>query len=121
MAFPMKIRVKHVIRDKKQVLDYGSWSRGHIDRSSWPLRKQKLKFSSDWEWRVVVMKSSVGELRVLLRLNPCTEQFYAVLGHVRGDQLAVLCSHELHTSHANWHCHVATGPVSDVMIGVNRD
>lgn len=58
---------------------------------------------------------------MLLRLNPSLEQFYAVLGEVRGDGIAVLCSHELHTSHGNWHCHASVVSVDDVLLGVWRD
>jgi hypothetical protein len=38
-----------------------------------------------------------------------------------GRQLKVLCHHELHTSHWNWHCHFHGGRIDDVMPGVLRD
>ncbi len=113
--------LKDIIRQEKTVKDYGRWHIGEIDRSAWPLKKKKLKFSSDWRWRVIVLQSGPREFRVLLRLNPLLEQFYAILGEMRGSTIVVLCSHDLHTSHANWHCHVATGNIDKVRPGVWRD
>lgn len=115
------MKLADVIRLQKQVVSYGNWSSGNIDRGVWPLRSKKLKFSPDWQWRVVSLRAGDRDLRVLLQLNPLLEQFYAMLGEIRGDQLAVLCSHDLHTSHANWHCHVATGDIEKVRPGVTRD
>ena len=85
------------------------------------MRKKKLRQSVDWSWRVVSVTAAGRDLRVLLKLNVQIEQFYAVLGEVRGDGIAVLCSHDLHTSHGNWHCHAATIEVQDVFAGVWRD
>lgn len=115
------MKVKDVIRLEKTVVNYGQWSIGEIDRALWPLRRKKLKFSPDWKWRVVSLRCGECELRVLLQLNPLLEKFHAMLGQVREDQLAVLCSHDLHTSHSNWHCHVATGEIDRVLPGVTRD
>lgn len=115
------MKLKDVIRLPKTVLSYGQWSNGEIDRASWPLRRRKLKYSSEWQWRVVSLKADYLELRVLLQLNPLLEKFHAMLGEVRGDQLAVLCSHDLHTSHSNWHCHAAMGEIDKVHPGVTRD
>lgn len=108
------MKLKDVIRLEKTVVNYGRWLNGEIDRASWPLRRKKLKFSPDWQWRVVFLRAGEREFRVLLQLNPLLEKFHAMLGEVRGDQLAVLCSHDLHTSHSNWHCHVATGDIDKV-------
>lgn len=115
------MNLKDVIRLDKTVKDYGRWSNGHIDRASWPLKRKKLKFSNDWHWRVIFLETDEREFRVLLRLNPILEQFYAYLGEIREDTIAILCSHDLHTSHANWHCHVGLGNISDVLPGVWRD
>lgn len=115
------MKLKEVIRLEKTVVDYGQWAEGEIDRAAWPLKKKKLKFSPDWHWRVIVLQTEDRRLRVLLRLNLLLEQFYAILGEVRGDTIVVLCSHDLHTSHANWHCHSATGDVDKVFPGVWRD
>ena len=86
------------------------------------MRKKKLKQSNDWSRRVI--RLTVGDdrhLRVLLKLNPGIEQFYAILGEVSGDGIAVLCSHDLHTSHGNWHCHATLREVEDVFVGAWRD
>lgn len=115
------MKLKDVIRLEKKIVSYGRWSNGDIDRASWPLRRKKLKFSPDWQWRVVSLHAGEREFRVLLQLNPLLEKFHAMLGEVRGDQLAVLCSHDLHTSHSNWHCHVATGDIDRVLPGMTRD
>ena len=87
------MKLKDVIRLEKTVVNYGRWLNGEIDRASWPLRRKKLKFSPDWQWRVVFLRAGEREFRVLLQLNPLLEKFHAMLGEVRGDQLAVLCSH----------------------------
>jgi hypothetical protein len=115
------MKLKEIIRHEKTVSNYGRWSIGEIDRASWPLRRKKLKFSPDWHWRIVTVNCNGRDLRILLHLNTLLEKFHAMLGEVRGDQLAVLCSHDLHTSHANWHCHLATGEIDRVMLGVTRD
>lgn len=115
------MKLKDVIRLEKTVVSYGRWGKGEIDRSSWPLRRKKLKFSSDWQWRVVSLRSAQKELRVLLHLNLQLEEFRATLGEIREETIAVLCCHELHTSHGNWHCHVATGDIEKVRSGVTRD
>lgn len=115
------VKLKEVIRLEKVVSDYGQWKEGEIDRAAWPLRKKKLKFSLDWHWRVVMLEADGRRLRVLLRLNLLLEQFYAILGEVRGDSIVVLCSHDLHTTHSNWHCHTAIGDIDKVISGVWRD
>ncbi|NKX40281.1 hypothetical protein HGG71_02230 [Rhodobacteraceae bacterium R_SAG2] len=115
------MKLKDVIRLEKTVINYGHWGNGEIDRSAWPLRRKKLKYSPDWQWRVVSLRYEEREFRVLLLLNPPLEKFYAMLGEIREETLAVLCSHDLHTSHGNWHCHVATGDIDKVLSGVTRD
>jgi len=115
------MKLKDVIRLEKTVREYGKWSSGEIDRVAWPLKKKKLKFSPDWQWRVIVLDTDVGEFRVLLRLNVLLEQFYAVLAALSRDTVVVICSHDLHTSHSNWHCHVATTDIEKVLPGVWRD
>jgi hypothetical protein len=115
------MKLADIIRSPKHVTSYGSWSNGDIERALWPLRRKKRKLSPDWQWRVVSLRAGERELRVLLQMNLQLEKFYAMLGDIRGDQLAVICSHDLHTSHSNWHCHVATGDIENVLPGVSRD
>ena len=116
------MKLSALIREPKSVHDYGAWKTGDIDRASWPMKKKKLKQSGDWEWRVITLQTIFGtQLRVLLRLNRSIERFYAVLGYCESDTIRVLCSHDLHTTHGNWHCHATTGFVGDVFPGVWRD
>lgn len=115
------MKLADVIKAEKRVDDFGVWKKGDIERSSWPMKKKKLKQSPDWFWRVVSLSLGERQLRVLLRLNPDIEQFYSILGEVRTDSIAVLCSHELHTSHGNWHCHATMRRVDDVFAGAWRD
>lgn len=116
------MKLADLIRTQKEVDDYGAWSNGDIARASWPMRKKKLKQSKDWQWRVVSLRTPCSRsLRVLLKLNSGIERFYAVLGEVHDDGISVLCSHELHTSHGNWHCHATTKEIEDVFVGVWRD
>ena len=79
------MKLKDVIRLEKTVVNYGRWLNGEIDRASWPLRRKKLKFSPDWQWRVVFLRAGEREFRVLLQLNPLLEKFHAMLGEFRGD------------------------------------
>ncbi|MGB6228689.1 MAG: hypothetical protein WBF53_01010 [Litorimonas sp.] len=58
---------------------------------------------------------------MLLKLNASIEKFYAILGVLRGDGIAVICSHRLHTSHGNWNCHAATTEIEDIFVGAWRD
>ena len=116
------MKLTDLIRLEKQVHDYGHWASGDIDRAAWPMRKKKLRQSSDWYWRVIRLTAGDDRhLRILLKLNPGIEQFYAILGEVSGDGIAVLCSHDLHTSHGDWHCHATLGKVEDVFVGAWRD
>lgn len=116
------MKLADLIRASKSVKDYGQWCSGDIDRASWPMRRKKLKQSRDWSWRVVYLNAGEGrDLRVLLKLNTGIERFHAVLGEVHEGGMAILCSHELHTSHGNWHCHATMREVENVLIGVWRD
>lgn len=115
------MKLTHLVRVPKTVESHGQWLSGDIDRSSWPMKKKKLKQSADWSWRVIVLKCEDRHFRVLLRLNQSIEQFYAILGEVRDSSIAVLCSHDLHTSHGNWHCHATTKELEEVFAGVWRD
>ena len=115
------MKLADAIRSPKIVDSHGNWCTGDIDRSSWPMRKKKLKQSSDWSWRVVSISANDRKFRVLLKLNPSIEQFYAILGEVTNDAIAVICSHDLHTSHGNWHCHATTVEIEEVFAGAWRD
>jgi len=116
------MKLTDLIRADKTVNDYGYWASGDIDRAQWPMRKKKLKQSRDWQWRVVSLNAGPDHgLRVLLKLNPGIEQYYAILGEVHDHGMSVLCSHELHTSHGNWHCHATIREIEDVFVGAWRD
>lgn len=116
------MKLADLIREKKHVDDFGHWSSGDIDRAAWPMRKKKLRQSRDWQWRVIRMHTAANrQLRVLLKLNAGIEQFYAVLGEVHRDGVSVLCSHDLHTSHGDWHCHLTVKGIDDVFVGAWRD
>ena len=115
------MRLQEMIRASKTVVDHGKWRHGNIPRADFPLKKKPVPLNPEWQWRVVQLKSEVGKMRVLLRLHQGKAQFYAVLADEREEGLALVCSHEIHTSHGDWHCHLPKGKASDVACGYWRD
>ena len=92
-----------------------------MPKAIFPLRKRKLQQSSEWFWRVVEFNALDEKFIVLIRLNEQIQEYYAYLGHMREDGMAVICSHDLHVSHKNWHCHFIRGDVTRVDTGYLRD
>lgn len=115
------MEIRDIIEADKHVTDYGEWGIGEIPKHQFPLRKKKLKLSSDWAWRIIKFDALDNEFIVLLRLNTNIQQYYSTLGHLREDGMAVICSHELHVTHKNWHCHFVDGDVTRTETGYLRD
>lgn len=113
--------LREVIEADKIVTSYGGWQRGTIPRASFPLRKKKMQQSKEWAWRIIEFEALAQKFIVLIRLNEQIQEYYAYLSHMREDGMAVICSHDLHVSHKNWHCHFIQGDVTRLDIGYLRD
>ncbi|MBE1289559.1 MAG: hypothetical protein GJ679_06080 [Rhodobacteraceae bacterium] len=113
--------LREIIEADKKVTSYGTWERGTIPRASFPLRKKKMQQSQEWYWRIIEFKALDNDFIILIRVNERIQEYYAYLGHKRDDGMAVLCSHDLHVSHKNWHCHFIKGDVTRVETGYLRD
>lgn len=112
-----------IIRARKENVEIHEWKDGKVPRAKFPLSKARsgLQMGSEWRWRLVTFTALGHDFRLLLRLNRNKEYFAAVLGlEVDGDT-AVICHHELHTSHKGWHCHYVKGDVRATLPGVLRD
>lgn len=111
-----------IIRAPKASVRIGPWRTGKVPASAFPLAKQKrLPQSSAWQWRVVEFHAEGYDCRILVRLNLEAGYYSSILGIKDGELLQVLCHHEMHLSHRNWHCHFIPGNVDDTMPGVLRD
>lgn len=115
------MQLRDIIEAPKVVSDYGAWCRGEVPRALFPLRKKKLKLSKDWEWRIIRFRALDEQFLILIRLNLMIQEYYAHLAHERKEGIAVICSHDLHVSHKNWHCHFVRGDTLKTDIGYLRD
>lgn len=115
------MQLRDIIHATKTVHDYGEWKIGTIPKAAFPLRKKKIQQSNEWQWRRVELTALDERFIVLIRLNCEIQEYYAYLGHVRAEGLAVICSHDLHVSHKNWHCHLVKGNVLRTDVGYLRD
>lgn len=113
--------LREIIEAEKVVSSYGVWKVGTIPRASFPLRKKKMQQSHGWHWRVVEFDALGQRFIVLIRVNEQIQEYYAYLSHMREDGMAVICSHDLHVSHKNWHCHFIQGDVTRIETGYLRD
>lgn len=115
------MKLREIIEADKTVKSYGEWKTGTIPKAVFPLRKKKMQQSNDWNWRIVEFEAIGQNFIVLIRLNTEIQEYYAYLSHMRDDGMAVICSHDLHVSHKNWHCHFINGDVTRVDTGYLRD
>lgn len=111
-----------IIRAPKSEIDIGPWKSGKIPSSAFPLTKQKrLHLNSAWQWRVVTFDALGKSFRLLIRLNNEINYYSSILAIDSTDQIQIICHHEIHISHRNWHCHFVPGDVTDTLPGVLRD
>ena len=113
--------VADIIRAPKDDIKIGGWKSGKIPASAFPLNKRKFPHSSDWIWRVIEFTVNECKCRVLIRLNVDKSYYSSILAIEDQEQIQIICHHELHLSHLNWHCHFVTGNISETMPGVLRD
>lgn len=115
------LSLRAIIEADKIVESYGEWRYGTIPKAAFPLRKKRMQQSNDWAWRIVKFTALSEEFIVMIRLNTQISEYYAYLAHMREDGMAVVCSHDLHTSHKNWHCHFVKGDINQTDAGYLRD
>lgn len=117
------VKLGEIIRAQKTDVKVTEWDKGKIPKRLFPLSRARngIQMGPDWSWRVVTFTALNQNFRILMRLNESTEYFASILAlDVNGDS-AVLCHHELHTSHRNWHCHYVPGDTRQTFPGVWRD
>lgn len=121
MVSPTAISLSEVIRAPKQDVTYGGWAEGPVARAQFPLVRSKLSMGRGWKWRIVRFSALRQDFYVLIALNLEKEYYRATLGMKDGNTLKIICCHELHTDHWNWHCHLIRGNVHETFPGVLRD
>ncbi|MEO9781726.1 MAG: hypothetical protein ABJH07_27180 [Sedimentitalea sp.] len=115
------ITVSDIIRGPKQDVKCGEWAEGTVPHAQFPLGRGKRSLGRGWKWRSVKFSCLGQDFFVLVALNVEKEYYRATLGMKDGKSLKVVCCHELHTDHLNWHCHVVRGNVHETFPGVSRD
>ena len=117
------MNLAEVIRSKKDAVDLGKWTAGHIPRSAFPLSKVRdkaYKFGPAYSWRLVRFGCDGLKCRVLLILNVEKEIFRARLGIEDSGDIIVLCDHEFHGAEPGWHCHFTAKHVEELDSGAVR-
>lgn len=121
MPSPTPITLSDIIRAPKQDVSCGPWTEGPVPRAQFPLVRSKLSMGRGWKWRVAKFSALGHEFYALIALNAEKEYYRATLGMKAGNTLKVICCHELHSDHWNWHCHLIHGNVHETFPGVLRD
>lgn len=121
MPEPNPLLVSEIIRAEKFDVKVEAWQTGSISRAKFPLTRNKLSLGRGWKWRIVTFSALGEKFIVLVALSEEKESYRATLAMKFGKTLKVICFHELHTDHWNWHCHLIRGNVHDTYPGVLRD
>ena len=116
------MRLAEVIRATKEQVHMSGWNNGKVPHGNFPLAKKgALPAGSKWSWKLVEFDALNRHFRVLIRLNEEKEYFSAILAMDDPRGLIVICHHELHTAHRDWHCHLVLGDIMFIYPGVLRD
>lgn len=121
MAMDSPLTVADIIRADKRDVRIGNWETGPVPKAKFPLTRNKLSLGRGWKWRVVTFSALRRNFVVLVALNEEKEYYRATLAMKDGKTLKVICFHELHADHWNWHCHLIRGNVHETFPGVLRD
>ena len=121
MPDPNHLSVGDVIRADKSDVKIGPWDEGAVPRAKFPLTRNKLSLGRGWKWRIVTFSALGHDFVVLIAMSEEKESYRATLAMKFEKTLKVVCFHELHTDHWNWHCHLIRGNVHDTFPGVLRD
>src|SRR5438552_703939 len=116
------LKLGEIIRSAKTEVRIGPWREGAVTGAAFPIAKQKrFPQTSSWSWRVVEFNALSRKFRLLIRLNTEISYYSAILA-LEGEQTnQIICHHEMHLSHRNWHCHMISGNVLLTHPGVLRD
>lgn len=112
-----------IIRSPKDSVTIpATWRNGKVPASAFPIARQRtFPASSAWSWRVVEFKALARDFRLLIGVNIETSYYSSILAMVDGAKSQIVCHHERHLSHRNWHCHFVRGNVDETYPGVLRD
>jgi hypothetical protein len=121
MAPAAHFSVFDVIRAEKQDVKNGVWKEGPVLKSQFPMGRKKISPGRGWRWRISTFVALGERFSVLTQLNVEKEYYRSMLGMRVGNSHKILCFHELHKSHLNWHCHLIRGSAHEVYPGVYRD
>ncbi|WP_370194126.1 MULTISPECIES: hypothetical protein [Aurantimonas] len=121
MPISKTLTISDIIRADKQNVTIGEWETGPIPKAKFPLTRSKLSLGRGWNWRVVTFNALTQRFVVLVALSEEREYYRATLAMRDGKTLKVICFHELHADHWNWHCHLIRGNVHNTFPGVLRD
>ena len=114
------MKLGDIIRAEKANVEIGNWNSGKIPPSSFKIRR-KFPSGSDWDWRIITFDTLGWNFRLLLRLNLDKSYYSAILSLENGLVIQIICHHEIHISHRNWHCHFVPGDVTKTCPNVLRD
>jgi len=107
----------------KEQVSTGNWTTGKkMPKTTFPLRSnQSYRLAGTWTWRLISFVVGTDQYRVLLAHKAEKQEFMAMLGHLVGRDMTVLCRIEHHGSHPGWHIHYQPFETkqSGVVIGVD--
>lgn len=115
------LTVAAIIRADKLDVKCSEWESGAIQKAKFPLARSRLSLGRGWKWRIVTFSALGESFVILVAISEEKESYRATLAMKSDKTLKVICFHELHTDHFNWHCHLIRGNVHNTFPGVLRD
>lgn len=115
------MRLFDIIRASKSDVKIGDWKNGTIPHASYPLGRRGRSLGRGWSWRIATFEALDEKFAVLIALSEEKESYRAELAWFAKDGFRVVCHHELHTSHFNWHCHFHNGDLAQIEPKKSRD
>jgi hypothetical protein len=110
----------HIIRAEKTNVVVGEWKSGKIPPSAFRIRR-KFPTGTEWEWRVITFSAVGRDFRLLIRLNIEKSTYSSILSLESPSEIQIICHHEIHIPHRNWHCHFVPNDVTKTHPNVLRD
>lgn len=97
------------IKERKKIIDAGSWQSGKISSKLFPTYQQPvLPAKATWRCtKLAVISEFPGgpDLRLLIAVQPSKNCFHAWLGQIVGQKICILAVLEDHSTHPGLHCH----------------
>ena len=116
------MNVWDVRRAAKSKVSWGTWGKGSMTRTAFPLSKAKRRFyrlGSAYSWRVITFEAEGYEYRLLVTYRTDKEQFSAMLGVSNAESdTKIVARLEFHGTHGGWHMHYASEAMATVPGGV---